>query len=239
MHIFFGHIAPAGNWTRAAPGPTVAVKREELAMLRIWGRANSSNVMKVLWLCEELGIAFERIDAGGAFGRTREPDYLAKNPNALVPTIEEPDGFTLWESNAILRYLARSRAPGHPIYPTELKLAADCDRWMDWQLGTLTAPMTTIFFTHVRIPEPDRDYPAAEKARAAAETLWAMLDAHLTGRPFITGDHLTLADIALGIYVHRWFVLPIQRAEMPALRAWYDRLLARPGCAKHASGPLT
>ncbi|MDP3415201.1 glutathione S-transferase family protein [Falsiroseomonas sp.] len=208
-------------------------------MLRIWGRANSSNVMKVLWLCEELGVPFERIDAGGAFGKTREPAYLAMNPNALVPTIEEPDGFTLWESNAILRYLARSRAPGNPIYPADLRLAADCDRWMDWQVASVNRPMTTVFFTYVRIPEAERDWPATDKARAEAETLWGMLDRHLAGRPFITGDDFTLADIALGIYAHRWFALPIERAEMPDLRAWYDRLLVRPGCAKHASGPLT
>lgn len=208
-------------------------------MLRIWGRANSSNVMKVVWLCEELGLPFERIDAGGAFGKTREADYLALNPNALVPTIVEPDGFALWESNAILRYLARSRAPGNPIYPADLRLAADCDRWMDWQLTAVNRPMTTVFFTYIRIPEADRDWPAAHKARAESETLWAMLDRHLAGRPFITGDDFTLADIALGIYVHRWFALPIERAEMPALRAWYERLLLRPGCVKHASGDLT
>lgn len=208
-------------------------------MLRIWGRANSSNVMKVLWLCEELGLAFERIDAGGAFGVTREPEYLAKNPNALVPTIEEPDGFVLWESNAILRYLARSRAPENPIYPADLKRAADCDRWLDWQVSALGRPMTTIFFTHIRIPEADRDWPAEKRARAEAEILWGMVERHLAGRRFLTGEHLTIADIALGIYAHRWFALPIERAEMPALRGWYDRLLARPGFAKHCGAPLT
>ncbi|MGK7867269.1 glutathione S-transferase family protein [Falsiroseomonas sp. E2-1-a20] len=208
-------------------------------MLRIWGRANSSNVMKVLWLCEELGLPFERIDAGGAFGRTREPDYLAKNPNALVPTIEEPDGFVLWESNAILRYLARSRAPQSPIYPGDLRVAADCDRWLDWQISAINRPMTTVFFTYVRIPEPERDWTATHKARAEAETLWAMLDRAIGRKPFVTGDHLTIADIALGIYVHRWFALPIERAEMPALRGWYDRLLARPGFTRHCAGPLT
>jgi glutathione S-transferase len=208
-------------------------------MLRIWGRANSSNVMKVLWLCEEIGVPFERIDAGGAFGRTREPDYLAKNPNALVPTIEEPDGFTLWESNSILRYLARTRAPGSPIYPADPRQAADCDRWMDWQLSAVNRPMTTIFFTYVRLPEAERDWPATHKARDEAEKLWAMLDARLRDRPFITGEALTLADIALGIYVHRWFALPITRAELPGLRAWYDRLLTRPGFARHGAGPLS
>ncbi|MGG5811104.1 glutathione S-transferase family protein [Falsiroseomonas sp. CW058] len=208
-------------------------------MLRIWGRNNSSNVMKVLWLCEELDIHFERIDAGGAFGRTREPEYLAKNPNALVPTIEEPDGFTLWESNAILRYLARTRAPGHPIYPADPRIAADCDRWMDWQLGTLNPPMTTVFFTYVRIPEAERDYPATHKARDAAERLWRMVEAQLAGRDFLCGAGLTTADIALGIYVHRWFELPIQRPDLPALRAWYDRIRARPGYAKHCAGRLS
>lgn len=208
-------------------------------MLRIWGRANSSNVMKLLWLCEELGLPFERIDAGGAFGKTKEPAYVAMNPNALVPTIVEPNGFALWESNAIMRYLARSRAPDNPIYSTDLRLAADCDRWMDWQLASLNRPMTTVFFTYVRIPEAKRDWDATHKARAEAETLWGMVDRHLGSRPFITGDDFTLADIALGIYAHRWFVLPIERAEMPALRAWYDRLLRRPGFTQYGSGPLS
>ena len=208
-------------------------------MLRIWGRANSSNVMKVLWLCEELGIAHERIDAGGAFGRTNEPDYLAKNPNALVPTIEEPDGFVLWESNAILRYLARSRAPGNPIYPSEPRVAADCDRWMDWQLSAINPPMTTIFFTYVRIPEPDRDYAAATKARNAAERLWAVVEAKLAGGDYLCGKDLTLADIALSPYLHRWFSLPIERKPMPRLEAWYGRLKSRPGCATHVIVPLS
>jgi glutathione S-transferase len=207
-------------------------------MLRIWGRTNSSNVMKVLCLCEELGIAFERVDAGGAFGRTQEPAYLAMNPNALVPTIED-DGFVLWESNAIMRYLARTRAPGGTIYPADPKVAADCDRWMDWQLGTLNAPMTTIFFTFVRISEPERDLPAAAKARDAAERLWAMVEAKLGGQEWVCGAHFTIADIALGIYAHRWFSLPIARKPMPALEAWYARLKARPGFAKHCAGPLS
>jgi glutathione S-transferase len=208
-------------------------------MLKIWGRANSSNVMKVLWLCEELGQPFERIDAGGAFGRTKEPDYLAKNPNALVPTIEEPDGFALWESNAILRYLARSRDGGAHFYPANVRDAADVDRWMDWQLSALNAPMTTVFFTYVRIPEPERDYAATAKARDAAERLWAMVDARLQRQDFVCGSKLTLADIALGPYIHRWFALPIERAAMPALAAWYARLKARPGFAQHLAGPLS
>jgi glutathione S-transferase len=207
-------------------------------MLRIWGRTSSSNVMKVLWLCEELGIPFERVDAGGAFGRTKEPGYLAMNPNALVPTIEDGD-FVLWESNAIMRYLARSRAPGSGIYPGDAKVAADCDRWLDWQLGTLNPPMTTIFFTYVRIPEPERDMAAAATARDAAEALWRMVDAKLAGGDFVCGASFTIADIALGIYAWRWFNLPVARAPMPRLAAWFERLKARPGYAKHVALPMT
>jgi glutathione S-transferase len=208
-------------------------------MLRIWGRANSSNVMKVLWLCEELGIAFERVDAGGAFGRTKEPEYLAKNPNALVPVIEEADGFALWESNAILRYLARSRAPGHPIYPADLRAAADCDRWMDWQQTALNAPLVTVYFTLFRIPEPERDWAAFAKAKAQAEALFGMLDARLADRAFLCGEALTLADIALGIYAYRWLKLPVERAPAPQLQRWHDALAARPGFARHVALPLT
>jgi len=207
-------------------------------MLRIWGRANSSNVMKLLWLCEELDIPYERTDAGGAFGRTKDPDYLARNPNALVPVIEEEDGFTLYESNSILRYLARTRAPGNPIYPSGPREAAACEKWMDWQLSALNAPMTTIFFTYVRIPEAQRDHAAAAKARDAAEALWAMVDA-AAGAGFACGKHLTLADIAFGPFLHRWFALPVERKPMPALEALYARLKARPGYATHCAVPMS
>jgi glutathione S-transferase len=208
-------------------------------MLRIWGRATSSNVMKLLWLCEELGIDFERIDVGGPFGGTREPAFLARNPNALVPVIEEPDGFVLWESNAILRYLARTRAPGHPVYPADAKAAADCDRWMDWQQTALNPPLVTVYFTLFRIPEPQRDWAAFEKAKAQVEALFGMLDDRLSRSAFLCGDALTLADIALGIYAYRWLLLPIERRAMPHLQRWHDALAARPGFQKYVALPLS
>lgn len=208
-------------------------------MLRIWGRATSSNVMKLLWLCEELGLGFERVDVGGPFGGTREPSYLARNPNALVPVIEEADGFVLWESNACLRYLARSRAPGHPIYPADLRAAADCDRWLDWQQTALNPPLVTVYFTLFRIPEPERDWKAFEAAKTQVEALFGMLDDRLAARPFLCGDALTLADIALGIYAYRWLLLPIERRAMPNLRRWHDALAARPGFGKFVALPLS
>jgi glutathione S-transferase len=209
-------------------------------MLKIWGRTSSSNVMKLLWLCEELSIPYERVDAGGAFGVTKEPFYLAMNPNARVPTIEDGEGFSLWESNSICRYLANSRAPGHAIYPAAPKPRALVERWMDWQLANLNGPMTTIFFTHVRIPEPERDYKAAAKARDEAEALWRMVENQLGNSPYLCGDALTLADIALGPYLHRWFALPIDQGDLPRVKAWYGRLRDKhAGFGTHIAVPLS
>jgi glutathione S-transferase len=209
-------------------------------MLTIWGRASSSNVMKLLWLCEELSIPYEREDAGGAFGVTKEPFYLAMNPNARVPTIQDDGGFSTWESNSICRYLCNDRAPGHAIYPAAPRPRAHVERWMDWQLASLGGPMTTVFFAYVRTPEPQRDHAATAKARDEAEALWRMVDRQLGDSPYLCGQALTLADIALGPYLHRWFALPIARAEMPALRRWYDRLLERhPGFRTHVALELS
>ena len=208
-------------------------------MLKIWGRASSSNVMKVLWVCEELSIPYERIDAGGEFGKTTEPFYLAMNPNSRVPTIEEPDGYSLWESNSILRYLVATRTPGDPMHPAAPKARADVERWMDWQLATLTGPMTTVFFTYVRIPEAKRDMVATAKARDEAEALWTIVDRQLAGREYVAGG-FSLADIVLGPYIHRWFALPIERAPLANLEGWYQRLVsAHPGYAAHVAVPMS
>lgn len=208
-------------------------------MLKIWGRASSSNVMKVLWVCEELGIRYERVDAGGAFGRTRDPDYLAMNPNARVPTIEEPDGFTLWESNTICRYLVATNAPGHALHPADPRARARIERWMDWQLSHLGPPMTTVFFTYVRIPEEKRDMVATAAARTEAETLWDMVEAALEESPYLGGAEPSLADVALGPMLHRWLNLPITRKPQPRIAAWYERLLGRPGFATHIAVPMS
>ena len=208
-------------------------------MLKIWSRATSSNVMKLLWLCEELGIPFQRLDAGGSFGRTREPAYLAMNPNARIPTIEEPDGFAMWESNTICRYQGATRAPGHPLHPTDPRARARTERWMDWQLGHINAPMTTIFFTYIRTPEDQRDWPATQAARDEAQTLWDMVEGSLGNAPYLGGDQPSLADIALGPQLHRWLSLPITRAPQPHVTAWHARLMARPGFARHVAVPMS
>ena len=208
-------------------------------MLKIWGRASSSNVMKVLWVCEELGIPYERVDAGGAFGRTREPDYLAKNPNARVPTIEEPDGFTLWESNTIRRYLVATRAPGHALHPEDPRARARTERWMDWQLSHLGPPMTVVFFTYVRTPEDKRDMVATAAARNEAEALFDIVEGALEEGPYLGGEAPSLADVALGPMLHRWLNLPITRKPQPRVEAWYERLKQRPGFATHVAVPMS
>ncbi|MBV1799078.1 glutathione S-transferase family protein [Siccirubricoccus sp. G192] len=207
-------------------------------MITVWGRKNSVNVMKVLWLLEELGLDHRRIDAGGAFGRTRDADYLAMNPNATVPTLVMPNGFTLWESNTILRYLCRTQPGGNALYPEAAEARADVERWMDWQLAVLGEPMRVIFWTFVRTPEAERDLAAAARARDSAERLWRMVEARLGETGFIAGG-FSIADIVLGCFVHRWFALPVARPDMPVLRGWYERLLHRPAYRAHVAQPLS
>jgi glutathione S-transferase len=206
-------------------------------MLKIWRRANSSNVQKVLWTCEEIGIAFERIDAGGTFGKTKDAAYLAMNPNGLVPTVE--DGKTvLWESNTIMRYLATTRGATR-LYPTDPVARAFVERWMDWQLASLGPPMTPLLFGYYRTPPEKRDHAALEAARQTAIGVFTVLEGALGDSGFIAGPDPTLADCCLGIFVHRWHQYPIERPKLPKLSTYYERLAKRPGYKKHVLVPVT
>jgi glutathione S-transferase len=211
-------------------------------MLKIWGRANSSNVQKVLWGCEELGLPFERVDIGGPFGGNKEPPYLALNPNGLIPTIED-DGLVLWESNTILRYLAGQYGGAKPetatLLPNTPAKRADMERWMDWQLTTVVGPITTMFLGLIRTPPEKRDAAAIEAARKTAHGVFDILNAHLAKRDFVAGAHFTIGDIPAGVMTYRWFSLPIERNDQPHLRAWYDRLNQRSGYKKYVALPMT
>ncbi|AWB21070.1 glutathione S-transferase family protein [Methylobacterium currus] len=198
-------------------------------MRRLWGRLSSVNVQKAVWGLEELGLPYERVEAGGAFGRVRDPDYRALNPNSLVPVLEE-DGFVLWESNAILRYLARSHDLGG-LWPDHPQAAALVDQWLDWQATRFTPATRDAFWQTVRTPPEQRDQSVIDRSVAASEECAAILDAHLMGRPYAVGDHFTAADIALAAAAHRWLHLDVPRIERPALRAWYDRIRTRPAAA--------
>jgi glutathione S-transferase len=205
-------------------------------MLRIWGRITSVNVQKVVWTVDELGLAYERVEAGGAFGVVATPEYRRMNPNSLVPVIED-DGFVLWESNAIVRYLAAKHAPG-TLWPDDLRLRADIDRWMDWQATTFTPAMREAFWHLVRTAPEKRDAAAVEASRAASEKAAAVLDAHLAGRRFVAGSGFSPADIVLGCAAHRWLNLPLAREPRPQMERWYASLRSRRGAAQVLSTPV-
>jgi glutathione S-transferase len=205
-------------------------------MRTILGRLTSINVMKVVWACEELELDYVREDVGGAFGGNRTPEYLAINPNGLVPVLRESDGFTLWESNAIVRYLGATH-PG-PLWPDTPREQALLDRWMDWQYTALSEPMRVIFWALVRTPADKRDMNAVARAIGEVGTRWTILESHFAENSYLGGERFSLADIPAGCFAHRWFALPIERPHLPALSAWYERLLERPAYAQFVARPL-
>jgi glutathione S-transferase len=199
-------------------------------MLKIWGRASSVNVRKVLWCCEELGVPFERVDAGMSFGVVNTPEYRKLNPNGLVPTIED-DGLVLWESHAIVRYLAAKHGAG-TLWPTDLRVRADADRWMDWAGSSFLPTFRPVFWGLVRTPAEQRDTKAIGEAAKKCGELAGYVDAALAGRPFIAGGQLTMGDIPLGCHLHLWLKLPLERPAYANLAAWHKRLLERPAFDK-------
>jgi glutathione S-transferase len=194
-------------------------------MLKILGRNNSSNVQKVVWALNEMKVPYERTDVGGAFGIVNTPEYLAMNPNARVPTMDD-DGFILWESNAIVRYLAAKHDKGG-LCPSDPKQHADADRWMDWQHTTVGPAITPIFWNLIRTAEPDRDMAAVASATTAMAGMMKIMDDVLSDRPFLAGDNFTMGDIPIAIAVYRWVSLVEDRPSLPNLEAWYDRLCGR------------
>jgi glutathione S-transferase len=206
-------------------------------VLKIWGRKNSSNVQKVLWTCAELDVPFERVDWGGPFGGNQDPAYLAMNPNGLVPTVKDGD-LIIWESNTIMRHLCATRG-GASLHPADPAQRTAVERWMDWQLQSLAAPMSTMLLGYYRTAPEKRDPAALETARKRAIELWAMVERQLEGEPYMAGAGFTLADITLGIFGHRWHVYPIERPGLPRLKAWYERIAERPGFARHVAGPVS
>lgn len=201
----------------------------KMPTLKILGRKTSSNVQKVLWVCDEIGLDYERVDVGGPFGGNDQPEYRALNPNGLVPTVEV-DGLVMWESNSIVRYLARKYGPGARggrIYPADLGQAALVERWMDWQLSAFNPAFSPVFMGYIRTPPEKRDMKAIDASVKRCADLCRILDGQLAKGPYLNGADFTIADIPMGINVHRWFTLPLERPELPNLAAWYQRLLER------------
>ena len=206
-------------------------------MLKIWGRISSINVRKVVLAAQLLRLPFERVDAGRDFGVTRTPDYLARNPNALVPTLED-GAFVLWESNVIVRYLCAKHDEGG-LYPRELPQRFDAERWMDWQQTTLNPAGRTAFWQLVRTPESERDASAIALSVDETEHLLALLDAHLARRPFMAGDALTMADLPIACEMHRWWGLPLAHPPHPHLQRWYEGIRSLPAARGVLDLPLS
>ncbi len=206
-------------------------------MLKIWGRTNSFNVQKVMWTADELGLAHERIDAGGAFGGLETDSYTALNPNRRIPVVEDGE-LALWESNAIVRYLAAKYGSG-TLWPEDPGLRSLADRWMDWQITTLQPQLHIIFWGLIRTPEADRDMAAIDAAVVVIKPIWQLLDEHLSLRRFVGGPDFTMGDIPLGCAAWRYFNLPIDRPRLPNLEHWSTRLQERPAYRRHVMLPVT
>ena len=205
-------------------------------MLTIWGRSNSVNVQKVLWCCEELSLEYQRIDAGGPFGVVGTARYLNLNPNGLVPTIED-DGLVLWESNAIIRYLAAKHAAGS-LWPEDLRVRAEADRWMDWSTTTFWPALRVLFLGLIRTAPDKRDPQALEQSRLKTAEVLRIVDAHLAKHEYLAGSAFTMGDIALGCGAWRWMALPIERPPLANVQRWFDLLTLRAAYRKFVMLPL-
>lgn len=201
-------------------------------MLKILGKPTSINVRKVLWTCVELGIDFELAPYGSGFASCNTPEFIALNPNAMVPVIQDGD-FVLWESNAICRYLAakHGRADLLPVQPQQ---RARVEQWMDWQATELNNSWRYAFMALVRQSPAHQDKAAIEAGVQAWNHHLSILDRQLsrTGAHAV-GEVFTLADIVLGLSVHRWMVAPIERLRLPCVAAYYERLSERVGYQVH------
>ncbi|CAN5276703.1 glutathione S-transferase [soil metagenome] len=203
-------------------------------MLTIWGRRNSHNGKKVAGFADELGVANVRHEVGGQFGM--DAAYLALNPNRLIPTIEE-DGLVLWESNAIVRYLAQKHG-GERWWPADAAERANGDKWMDWQFSIADAQRGA-FHGLVRTPPEKRDLAAIADSARKSGHLMAVVDSYLARQSWLSGAEFGIGDIPVGVYAHTFYTLAVERPDLPHLRAWYERLIERPAYAKSVMIPLT
>jgi glutathione S-transferase len=209
-------------------------------MIKIWGRKTSSNVQKAMWAVGELNLENERIDVGGAFGKNKEPAYLAMNPNGLVPTLEEEDGFLLWESNSVVRYLASKHDRNGALEPKDPKQRALASQWMDWQLSVVGPAINQAFWGLIRTPPEKRDMAAIKTSQEKTTDAMKMLDARLGKAQYVAGPSFSYGDIPVGIMCYRFVQLVPERPSMPNLDRWYGMISERKAFQDHVGAvPLT
>jgi glutathione S-transferase len=202
--------------------------------IRIWGRPAAPNVQKVLWCADELGIVYERIDAGQHFGVVDTEAYRALNPNGRIPTLED-GGTVLWESNVIVRYLCAQYSMSG-LCPADVRRRAGIEQWMDWQAATLYYPaFRTFYIAHTRTAPEQRDAPQLKRLYDEIVSNLRILEAHLGNREYVGGRDLTMGDIPIGVVLDKWMRLDIERPSMPALERYYERLDARPAYQRRVS----
>jgi glutathione S-transferase len=202
-------------------------------MIKIWGRNTSSNVQKAMWAVGELRLEHERIDIGGSFGMNKEPKYLAMNPNGLVPTLEEEDGFLLWESNSICRYLGGKYDKTGALEPKDAHARALASQWMDWQLSVLGPAITPVFWGLIRTPPEKRDMNAIKAGAEKTVAAMKILDAQLGKTAFIAGAAFSYGDIPVGIMCYRYVQLVPDRPKTPNLDRWYGAISSRQAFKDH------
>lgn len=202
-------------------------------MLKIWGRQNSSNVQVVMWTIAELGLECERYDIGHKFGGNDTPEFLAMNPNGTVPVLQDGDNRPLWESSAIVRYLANTY--GNDVFwPQDHAKRAQIDQWAEWTRGNICLNFSLpIFWPVVRLPQKDRDNDAIVQAVGKLANKLRIAETELMQHNFIAGEDFTLADIQFGHLLYRYYTMDIKRPDLPALAAYYKRLTERPAYKQH------
>lgn len=205
-------------------------------MLKIWGRKNSINVQKVMWAIGALEVAHEHIDAGGPFGGLDTEEFGALNPNRRVPVIDD-DGTVVWESHAIVRYLAAKYGAGS-LWPEDASVRARSDMWMDWTASDLQPAVIGVFWNFYRTPEADRNWKLIRQGIARSAILLQLLERHLETSDFIAGDHLTIGDIPAGAQLFRYFTLEIDRPQLPNVERWYARLQESEAYRTHVMVPF-
>ncbi|MFA3779527.1 glutathione S-transferase [Yersinia sp. 1652 StPb PI] len=194
-------------------------------MLTVWGRNNSTNVKKVLWCLEELGISYQRIDVGGQYGKLNDPLYRSMNPNGLIPCLQDGD-FILWESNTIVRYLAAQYGDS-ALYLPDAQLRAGAEKWMDWATSSMVEPFKAVFIGLVRTPPEQQDKVKIAQGMTQLNTLMAIADHALEKQAYLSGDKFGIGDIPLGCLAYAWFNLSIERPPLPSLQRWYHSVSQR------------